>query len=119
MDRLNWVYEIKDYEKHIEQLVADNDDMALLYEILKRKSGSEAFVNIVSTFLKTNIKIIEKPFNDLKKIYVLQNKNEPVSKLARKLDVDERTIYSWLSEMGIKRNAGTKDGATIEMFEEE
>lgn len=117
MNQLNWITNIENYEQHLEELLKDYDDLKLLYQILQNKSGSDAFLSIASTFLKTNLKVIEKPFNEMKKIYVYQNRSLPVNKLAREMGVDERTIYSWLSDFGCKKNGSNKDEKTIDMFE--
>lgn len=117
MNQLNWITDIENYEQHLSNLLKEYDDLKLLYDILQQKSGSEAFLSIASTFLKTNVKIIEKPFNEMKKVFVYQNRDLPVAKLAREMGVDERTIYSWLAEFGCKKNGGVKDSKTIDMFE--
>lgn len=117
MNQLSWITNIENYEQHLEDLLKDYDDLKLLYEILQKKSGSDAFLSIASTFLKTNLKVIEKPFNEMKKVYVYQNRSLPVNKLAREMGVDERTIYAWLSDFGCRKNGNNKDDKTIDMFE--
>ncbi|GAB4287204.1 MAG: hypothetical protein Kow0098_03400 [Ignavibacteriaceae bacterium] len=117
MINLNWVFEIKDWEKELAKKIEDYDDLRELLQILNRTSGAEAFVAINEAFLKTSIKPLEKPFNELKKVYVYQHRNYPVRKLARKLGVEETTIYAWLREFGVERGSAAKDNKTINMFE--
>lgn len=117
MNQLSWITDIENYEQHLCELLKEYGDLKLLYDILQQKSGPEAFLDIASTFLKTNIKIVEKPFNEMKKVYVYQNRDLPVAKLAREMGVDERTVYAWLAEFGCKRNGNNKDDKTIDMFE--
>lgn len=119
MSRLSFILEIDNYKKHLRDVLKNHadGDLHLLLKSLENQSGDEAFVNVAGTFLKTQILFPEKPFNELKKIYLYQNKNMPVGKLARKLDVDIRTIYIWLAEMGIKRNGSSESNPGF--FDEE
>ena len=108
---LHWLWKIQDLDTHLKDKLKDFGDMRLLYNILQEKNGTEAFVEVSRTFLKTYLKIIEKPFTDLKKVYVYQNKRAHAAELACELEVDETTIYAWLKEMGEPRkavNAGRK-----------
>ena len=118
MSRLNFILEIRDWEKHLVDVIRDHadGDLYLLYKTVKDKTGTEAFLSVLETFLKTQIIFPEKPVVQLKKIYLMQNKNLPAGHLARKLDVDTRTIFAWLAEMGIKRNGSGSD--TPGLFDE-
>jgi len=100
---LNWLQKIENLDTHLKDKLKDFGDMRLLYNILQEKNGTDAFIEVSKTFLKTYLKIIEKPFTDLKKVYVYQNKRVHAAQLARELEVDETTIYAWLKEMGIPR----------------
>ena len=115
MNRLNFILEIRDWEKHLIDVIKNHadGDLFLLYNTLKDKTGTSAFLCVLETFLKTQIIFPEKPVVQLKKIYLSQNKYLPVGKLARKLDVDTRTIFAWLAEMGVKRSSGSSEGATL------
>jgi len=99
MSRFSWIYEIEDYEKHLTAALKDYEDLALLNDILKKKTGAEATVEVIQNFLKTSIRFPEAPITALKKIYVLQNLDKPVATMARKLKVDEATVYSWIREI--------------------
>ena len=112
MNRFNWIFEIEEYEKHLNNALKDYEDLALLNDINKRKSGAEATIEIIESFLKSTIRIPEKPLLELKRVYVYQHKRNPVKTMARKLNVDESTIARWLREFGfgktntIKNNNG-------------
>ena len=112
---LHWIFKIQNLDTHLKDKLKDFGDMKLLYNILQEKSGTDAFLEVSKTFLKTYLKIIEKPFNDLKKVYVYQNKRASAAELARELEVDETTIYAWWKEMGIPRGR-IKTNNTINMF---
>ncbi len=95
---LNWILEIKDYEKHLALVLKDYSDLFSLNEIMNNNSGSEGFIKVFECFVKTSIRFPEKPLNGLKKIYVSQNSEKPVAKMARKINLDEATVYHWLRE---------------------
>lgn len=117
--RFSWILEIEDYEKHLTAALKDYDDLKLLNDILSKKSGAEATVEVIQNFLKTSIRFPERPITELKKVYVYQNKRKPAAAMARKLDVDEATVYGWLRGFGVgKSEAGSKGSNNLEMFED-
>lgn len=95
----DWILELKDSKTHIKNSLKQYDDLGDLYKILQSKNSTEAFANIYECFLKTSIRFPEAPITALKKIYVLQNLDKPVATMARKLKVDEATVYSWIREI--------------------
>lgn len=116
--RFNWIKEIEDYEQHLAACLKDYGDLALLNKILSEKNGAEAFIEVAENFNKTSIRFPERPIKELKKVYVYQNKRKPVAAMARKLDVDEATVYSWLREFGIRKDSGRHNN-NLNMFEED
>ncbi|HCY76954.1 MAG TPA: hypothetical protein DHV28_13620 [Ignavibacteriales bacterium] len=111
---LSWILEIRDYEKHFAIVLKDYDDLFSLNEIINKNSGSAGFVKVFEHFLKTSIRFPEKPLNGLKKIYVFQNSQKPVAKIAREISVDEATVYSWLREFNGKQKSKTNRNDLID-----
>lgn len=109
MNRFNWIFEIEEYEKHLNNALKDHPDLLLLNKINREKSGAEATIEVIETFLKSTIRIPEKPLLELKKVYVYQNRRSPVKNMARKLNVDESTIARWLREFGFGKTNTVKN----------
>ena len=110
---LSWILEIRDYEKHLAETLKDNDDLFSMNEIMNKNSGSKGFIKVFEHFMKTAVRFPEKPLNGLKKIYVFQNSQKPVSKMARILSVDEATVYSWLRQFNGKQKVKPKSSDLI------
>lgn len=105
----NWILEIRDCKTHIKNVLQKHDDLGELYKIITTKNNDEAFVEVYECFLKTAIRFPENPINELKKIYVLQNLDKPVATTARKLKVDEATVYAWIRTIkGTNKNLQSK-----------
>lgn len=105
MSRFSWIYEIKEFEKHLTAALKDYEDLSLLNDILKKQTGVEAIIEVMENFLKSSIRIPERPMLEMKKVYVYQNSKNPVKAMARKLDVDESTIARWLREFGMGKTS--------------
>ena len=108
---LNWILEIKEYEKHLAIVLKDYNDLFLVNDIMNKNSGSKGFIKVFECFIKTSIRFPEKPLNGLKKIYVLQNQDKPVAKMAREIGVDEATVYHWLRQFKgiVKKEVSKKE----------
>ncbi len=99
----NWIFKIDNLDEVLAEKLKSHPDMRLLYDILQQKNGTEAFLEICNQFGKTFIKLFDKPFNELKKVYVYQNRFADPMTLARELNLDLTTVYSWLRGAGVPR----------------
>jgi hypothetical protein len=116
--RFNWIFEIEDYQVHLKAALKDNSDLDLLYEILEKKTGSEAFLEVFEQFLKTNLRFPEVPIKELRRVYVYQNRRKiPARTMARTLGVDEVTVYAWLKDFGINKSSKQSNN-NFNMFED-
>lgn len=106
----NWIFEIKNLEEELLNIISDRDDLKLVYKILNENSGITAFIMLYEEFNKSSIKFVDRTITLLKRVYVLQNKYASAEKLRRILDVDIRTIYEW-------RRQGKLENSQLNIFE--
>lgn len=96
---ISWLAEINLTDAEIKEILKDEPDLLTLHQILRRKSGDEAFFNILAEFCKTKIIFNQRPIDRLKKKFVQDHNSIPAYVLARKLEIHERTVQNWLREL--------------------
>ena len=90
-----WITQINDVEKHIKEIVKNDESILSLFEILLNYNGVDAFVKMYELWKKAAIRFPFKHIAELKKIYVLQKPKSGVLNLSQLLDVDTSTISTW------------------------
>lgn len=82
-----WIKELN-FTKHLPDEYNDMIDVI----------GVDKFLELLERFSKTSIYFSEKPFERLKREYILKNGQSEPKELARKLNVSERFVYGVRSQ---------------------
>lgn len=113
-----WIMKIQDIEAHIKKITSSDDSVYLLFEILTKHNGIEAFIKIYEQWNKSTLRFPFRHIMELKKIYVLQNLSDSTRNLAHFLDVDESTIARWRREFkGTAKKTYSKKDILNELLE--
>ena len=99
MEKLDFIKEIIGIEELIEQIDFGNNELLKDLVLILIKMGSiELLITVFENFQGLTLSFTQRPVSELKKIFVLQNQEKPVEKLAHIVNVSSRTIYAWRAE---------------------
>ena len=86
--RADWIKSIPDYERFFTP-----EEREMIAAI-----GIDNFIALLEKFAKTSFYFSNKSINDLRKRWVVINKNVPYDEAARILGVSVSSIYNWRDE---------------------